>query len=107
MPTLAEIANNLTIGFENLPHDMTRTIGMTMPVDEIKIQECLPWDSRTNTILGICREHGSRCSLEFCTIAQANFVVDCLNKGEAHFVAEASICCLPICDIRDMQAGRY
>jgi hypothetical protein len=88
---LAEITNNLTIGFENQPHDMTRTIGMTMPVDEIKIQERLRWDSRTNMILGICWEHGSKCSLEFRTVTQADFVVDCLNKGEVHFAAEVRI----------------
>jgi hypothetical protein len=90
IPTLAEISNNLAIGFENLPHNSTRVVGMTMPVDEIKIQECLRWDSRTNMILGICREHGSKCSLEFRTIAQADFVVDCLNEGKVHFAAEVS-----------------
>ena len=91
MPTSAEISNNLAIGFENQPVDRTRIIGMTMPVDEIKIQERLRWDSRTNMILGICREHGSKCSLEFRTIAQADFIVDCLNDGQVHFAAKVSI----------------
>jgi hypothetical protein len=90
MPTLAEISNNLSIGFENQPHNTTCIVGMTMPVDEIKIQERLCWDSRTNMILGVCREHGGKCSLEFCTIAQADFVVDCLNEGKVHFAAEVS-----------------
>lgn len=88
MPTLAEISNNLAIGFENQPHNSTRIVGMTMPVDEIKIQERLRWDSRTNMILGVCREHGGKCSLEFRTIAQADFIVDCLNEGKVHFAAE-------------------
>jgi hypothetical protein len=54
MPSSAEISNNLAIGFENQTVDRTCIIGMTMPVDEIKIRECLRWDSRTNMILGIC-----------------------------------------------------
>jgi len=90
MPTLADITTNLAIGFENQPHDRTCIIGMTMPVDEIKIQERLRWDSRTNMILGICQEHGHRCSLEFRSITQADFVVDCLNAGQVHFGAEVT-----------------
>ena len=61
-----------------------------MPVDEIKIQERLRWDLRTNMILGICREHGGKCSLEFRSITQADFVVDCLNAGQVHFAAEVN-----------------
>ncbi len=40
-------------------------MGMTMPMDEIKLQERLRWDQRTNNILGMCREHGHKCCLEF------------------------------------------
>lgn len=88
VPKLAEIKANLAIGFENQPVDYTKTIGMTMPVDEIKLQERLRWDSRTNHILGICREHGDICSLEFRTITEADWIVDCLNSSRVHFSSE-------------------
>jgi len=90
MPTLAEISSNLAVGFENQPHDRTRIIGMTMPVDEIKLQERLRWDPETNMILGVCREHGNKCSLEFRSITQADHIVDCLNAGQVHFASEVS-----------------
>ena len=45
-------------------------------------------DSRTNMILGICQERGHKFTLEFRSITQADFMVDCLNAGQAHFGAE-------------------
>ena len=90
MPTLAEITSNLAVGFENQPHDRTRIIGMTMPVDEIKLQERLRWDPQTNMILGICQGHGNKCSLELHSITQADHIVDCLNAGHVHFASEVS-----------------
>ncbi len=35
-------------------------IPCSLPIDEIKIQERLRWDAKTNMILGTCREHGSK-----------------------------------------------
>jgi hypothetical protein len=90
MPTLSQITSNLAIGFEHQPHDRACIIGMTMPVDEIKIQERLRWDSRTNMILGVCREDGHKCSLEFRSMTQADFLLDSLNAGHVHFASEVS-----------------
>lgn len=45
-------------------------------------------DSRTNMILGICQERGHKFTLEFRSITQADFMVDCLNAGRAHFGVE-------------------
>ena len=41
-------------------------------------------------ILGVCQEHGDKCSLEFCSITQADFIVDCLNAKQVHFTSEVS-----------------
>ena len=45
-------------------------------------------DSRTNMILAICQECGHKFTLEFRSITRADFMVDCLNAGRAHFGAE-------------------
>ena len=69
VPTEAKMQSNLSICFPHCPsHLIARVIWMTMPIDEFKIQEHLRWDSRTNMILGVCREHGTKCSLEFRSI---------------------------------------
>jgi hypothetical protein len=81
VPTEAEMQSNLSICFPRCPsHIVARIIGMTMPIDEFKIQERLRWDPRTNMILGVCREHGTKCSLEFRSIVQANVLRDLLQK---------------------------
>jgi hypothetical protein len=63
---------------------------MTIPIDEIKLQECLHWDPRTNMILSVCREHGGKCVLEFRTMAQADNLVTNLVKECVHMASEAS-----------------
>jgi hypothetical protein len=88
MPTTAEINANLAIGFEHQEHHGDQTIGMTMPINEIKLQERLRWDPRTNMILGVCREHGGECVLEFRTMAQADILVANLISEQVHMASE-------------------
>jgi hypothetical protein len=92
MPTTDEINANLAICFEHPSQGAHRgrIIGMTMPIDEIKLQERLRWDPRTNMILGVCREHGGECVLEFHTMDQANHLVANLVSERVHMASEAS-----------------
>ena len=90
IPTTDEINANLAICFEHQEVHRGRIIGMTMPIDEIKLQERLRWDPRTNMILGVCREHGGECVLEFCTMDQANHLVANLVSERVHMASEAS-----------------
>ena len=54
-----------------------------MLVDEIKIQERLRWDAKTNMILGLAREHGSgRVSLEFRSISVADALLGALTDSD-------------------------
>ncbi|KAI0058140.1 hypothetical protein BV25DRAFT_1862304, partial [Artomyces pyxidatus] len=93
-PTLDEINHNLSI---YIVPDQTRSAagsritGMTMVIDEIKIQERLRWDARRNMILGVCREHGHNYALEFRTMVQANALLDGLNTQDVHLATEASV----------------
>jgi hypothetical protein len=68
-----------------------------MPIDEIKLQEHLRWDLRTNMILGVCREHGGECVLEFHTMEQTNHLVTNLVSEQVHMASEAS--CDPVFSI--------
>jgi hypothetical protein len=97
MPTIDEINANLAIDFEHQEVYGDRIIGMTMPIDKIKPQERLHWDPRTNMILGVCREHGGECVLEFRTMEQANHLITNLVSERVHMAYEAS--CDPVFSI--------
>ena len=75
MPSRDEINANLAISFEHQEVYRDCIIGMTMLIDEIKLQEHLHWDPRINMILGVCREHGIEYVLEFHAMAQTNHLV--------------------------------
>ena len=59
--------------------------------DEIKIESRLRWDSRTNMILGVCREHTTNLSMEFRTISQPDAIIRGINKKECHFASEVKL----------------
>jgi hypothetical protein len=64
MPTASEMSANLDISYppsSALPTThCTCCIGFQLMADEIKIESRLRWDSRTNMILGVCREAQSK-----------------------------------------------
>lgn len=89
VPTTSEISSNLNAIFPKKPIENNRVVeGLTIQVDEMKIQERLRWDPRSNMILGVCREHGHRCTLEFRSETQADILLDCLQKKEVHLATE-------------------
>lgn len=59
-PTTTELESNLSICYPPcLMSDPTsgeaqKIQGMIIAVDELKVQECLQWDPRSNHILGVC-----------------------------------------------------
>ncbi|KAF7970371.1 hypothetical protein HWV62_24292 [Athelia sp. TMB] len=97
VPTSEEINTNIAIAFENLAvatdHSgpKQRVIGMSMAIDEIKLQERLRWDPRSNHILGVCREHGKKCTLEFVSMAEADLLLEHLLADTVHMAAEATV----------------
>ena len=97
-PTMAEMESNLQLCFlqhgdcrQVVSGGAQRVIGMTMPIDELKIQPRLRWDPYTNMILGVCREHGGACCLEFRTIVQADILRDRLRQEIVHLAMEVCL----------------
>lgn len=83
IPTVSEIMDNLSVCF---PLEITigvplRVIGVSMPIDEINMQERFQWDPVRNTILGVCREHGGECILEFHSKVQADLVLCSVQRN--------------------------
>ncbi|KDR81053.1 hypothetical protein GALMADRAFT_91766 [Galerina marginata CBS 339.88] len=103
-PTAAELIANVLTCFGNNSQDPTSTIapatrritkGMTMQVNELKIQERLRWDPTSNHILGVCREHTSDreypLSLEFRAMHQADVLLTGLQSNKVHLATEATV----------------
>lgn len=64
------------------------TLGMSIQLDELKVQERLRWDPRTNQILGVCREHGKNTVLEFRSMVQADAIAEALHDKRIHLATE-------------------
>jgi hypothetical protein len=95
MPTTAEMSENLDISYpppSALPTmPSVRCIGFQLMADEVKIESRLRWDSRTNMILGVCREHTTNLSMEFRMISQPDAIIRGINKKECHFASEVKL----------------
>ena len=92
-PTSAELQANLATCYpkNGVSYPANPIKGITMQVDEIKIQEHLRWEPKSNVILGVCREHGSCCALEFQSVYQADRLLDCLKSKTVHLATEVSV----------------
>lgn len=92
IPTRLEIETNVANNFESMyglleSHHVVHQILM---LDEIKTEERPRFDDDTNKILGICREHGKKTSLEFTSEKEVDLLLECVNKGEVHLAVEVS-----------------
>jgi hypothetical protein len=92
-PTPSEMKNNLSMCYPNQTKPtsgMGPILGVSIQIDEIKIQERLRWDPSSNQILGICREHGERYSsiFEFRAIYQADYLLKLLLNKDIHLATE-------------------
>ena len=89
-PTIHEMTHNLDILYpvvdERAPSTGIR--GYSISVDEIAVEKRLRWNPRNNMIVGVCREHSDECSLEFRTMAEANYLRDKLADGSIHLASE-------------------
>ena len=96
VPKKQEVKANLKLIYFNRNFtsisENVHIVGMSLGIDEMKIQEHLQWDPRTNMILEVCREHSHQCTLEFRSLAQADMLLECLKRKVIHLVTEVSPC---------------
>ncbi|KAJ3527105.1 hypothetical protein NM688_g8173 [Phlebia brevispora] len=90
MPTAAELDYNLS-SYQLPASSNHAVVGLVIQVDETKLEKRLRWDPSTNMILGVCREHGARCSLEFTSLTEADVLSRLLSENEAHFATEVTV----------------
>lgn len=62
--------------------------GYVLMIDEIKVEETVRWDPLTNNMLGLCREHGHLCSLEFRSAEDGDALCQAVKAGTVHLAKE-------------------
>ena len=90
LPSRLEVETNVSSNFESIcgliqEHGVTHQVLM---LDELKTEERLRHDDKTNKILGVCREHGNGTSLEFNSEKEVDLLIDGVDNNEVHLAVE-------------------
>ena len=93
MPTISEVTTNVLACFESisdiLQHE--RVVHQVLMLDELKVEERPRFDDESNNIIGPCREHGKRTSLEYNSEKEVDLLLDAIQKGEVHLATEVRV----------------
>ncbi|KAG6827992.1 hypothetical protein H0H92_009721 [Tricholoma furcatifolium] len=97
-PTTDEVRKNTIATFESVQELLngTQVIHQVLMFDEIATEKRIRWDHQTNMFLGVCREHGTKTSLEFVNEQDMEELFQCVDEGKVHIAAEATVGALGI-----------
>jgi hypothetical protein len=65
-------------------------MGWNAPVDEVALENRLRYDTSTNEILGICREHIKDFETKFTAPEDVDALIEAIRDGKIHFGCEVS-----------------
>jgi hypothetical protein len=93
-PTRFEIEHNIAACFEGLldiigPSE--QCAHAVLMFDELAVEKRPWWDDKSNKILGVCREHGRRTSLEFTSEDDLDVLWEELKSDKIHLAHEVSV----------------
>ena len=92
-PTVSEIMNNIQL-YPNAASKPTKWIVyQVLMFDEIAIEKRLLWNDKSDSFLGICREHGNsqQCDSRVLTEKELEIVYDALKSRKIHLASELII----------------
>ena len=89
-PKLAEVEANINAWFESIAQVVKdySVVHQVLMLDELKVEERPRWDNKTNQILEICREHGTKANLEYTSRMEAEMLVQAIDDGIVHLATE-------------------
>lgn len=91
-PTLEEMLQNLRVAFSSdaVPGDSqdNGVYGIQIMIDELELEMRMQWDAKSNTILGLCREHSRHIETQFLSMTQAIAIQDALAIKKLHLASE-------------------
>ncbi|KAK0194400.1 hypothetical protein F5146DRAFT_1101975 [Armillaria mellea] len=93
IPQLTTIEKNVGSSFAAITEVVRkkRIVHQSVMFDEIKCELRARWNPRTNFILGICREHGERVSLEFKSENEASLFKEAREENQVHLATEVTV----------------
>jgi len=90
-PNATEVLKNINATFESIL-DLVVTKScvhhIVLMFDEVALEKRLRWDPKTNHILGLCRQHAHKTSIEFINEGDLEEVFGALDDGEVHYAPE-------------------
>jgi len=94
-PTVLEIQQNTHTCVDSIADLLgdTRVVHQILMFDELKVEERLHWDDKTNMIQGVCREHGKVASLEYTSRHEVDLLFDMLEQEKVHFSTNVRTYC--------------
>jgi hypothetical protein len=91
-PTLSQIEANIRVVLSDGLSDVLRDTALhfILMVVEIALEKRFRYDSKTNSFLGACREHGEKTSLLFETEDDLKMLFESVDKGDVHHATEVT-----------------
>ncbi|KAF8989334.1 hypothetical protein BDQ17DRAFT_1393307 [Cyathus striatus] len=86
-PTSNKVSLNPKASVSSVPD----VLQSSLMFDEIVTEKRICWDPKSNNMLGICRQHSYRTSVEFVNEDDMKELFRCLDDKEVHYVGEATI----------------
>lgn len=94
-PTSLDVEHNTTACISMISDPellaMSNVVHQSLLFDELKSEERVRWDERTNNIVGICREHGHKASLSFTSKHEADLLLEKVLEDEVHIATNVSV----------------
>lgn len=98
-PTVLEIQQNTRACVDSIAELLgdKSVVHQIVMFDELKVEERLRWDDKTNMIQGICREHGKAASLEYTSRHEVDLLFNMLEQDKVHF--STNVRCIDVIDL--------
>ncbi|KAF8308702.1 hypothetical protein DL93DRAFT_2219257 [Clavulina sp. PMI_390] len=95
-PTSKDVCLNISSSFPSsgpfaYQPEQVRKSGYVLMIDELKVEERRRWDPKTNSFIGLCREHAGSHSLEFATLEDLEQLDEGLQLKKIHRAKEATV----------------
>ncbi|KAJ7183908.1 hypothetical protein C8R46DRAFT_1309168 [Mycena filopes] len=102
-PQVTEVAQNVQACFESITEVIAakKVVHQVLMLDELATQKRIRWDHKTNSFLGVCREHAHKISLQFNSEQDLEELFRGLletpeKEAEVHYAGEATVAALGI-----------
>ncbi|KAK7001931.1 hypothetical protein R3P38DRAFT_3326830 [Favolaschia claudopus] len=103
-PQASEVAQNVEACFAGLKDALStrKVVHAVLMFDELATEKRIRWDDKTNNFLGVCRQHGSKVSLQFNNerdLEELFRALESKNPDDAvHYAAEATVAAIGVLD---------